>query len=662
MPNSEQNRTAKSTPEEQATDSIDSSVAGNDETMLEQSIESSGTSSASNSGVKVTLEIGSTFDRYRIEKLLGKGAMGAVYLATDPQLDRQIALKIPTLSSSTDFIKRFHREARAAAGLRHANICQVYDVGEQDGQHYISMAYIEGESLADVIASGRQLKEREIAGIIRRIARALEVAHEQGIVHRDLKPANIMIDARKEPIVMDFGLAKQTEDRESRITREGTLVGSPAYMSPEQVSGAADLGPSTDIYSLGVILFEMLSGRTPFEGTLVSVIGQIVHSDMPNIQELRPGTSDAMKAICQKAMAKSIEERFQSMKEFAAELTAFMKGKSTLVEQTRPSITKPEPATEEFPAGYEEDWDDDDWDEDRSTRSSSSTRRRKSQSKGKKSGKRKKKSKAPVWIAASVAGVLLIGGAVFAVQKLSGDDDTVGDNASKDNNGGQPVDGPNGQFAANGNPGQPQERPGKGPRDGQHRPNKGTRPGPPNDQDGQARQPLFERFDNNNDGRLDHVEIPPAVIRRWDLDGDDALNGLEVAAIPRERADELQQMIRERSVGENGPFNPNQNQPPNINPNLRPGEQGNPDPNNPDGRPRPGDGQGNGGFERPPKNYEDFVARFDANKDDKVATEEAGGPAKRLDRNQDGVITREEFDQARKLFKPGGGRRPQIQE
>lgn len=623
MPNSEQTPTPSSTPR-QAIDSIDSSVAGNDETMLEQSIESSSPSSSPNAGDKFTLTIGSTFDRYKIEKLLGAGAMGAVYLATDPQLDRQIALKIPTLSSSADFIKRFHREARAAAGLRHANICQVYDVGQHDGQHYISMAYIKGESLADVIESGRQLKERELAGIIRRIARALEVAHEQGIVHRDLKPANIMIDERKEPIVMDFGLAKQAEDRESRITREGTLVGSPAYMSPEQVSGAADLGPSTDIYSLGVILFEMLSGQTPFQGTLVSVIGQIVHSDMPNIQELRPGMSDALAAICRKATAKSIAERFQSMKEFAAELTAFMKGKSTLadtlVEQSRPDMTTPKTDLEEFNTAVEESWEEEDWEEDRPSRSGSSLRRRRSQSRGKKAGKRKKKSKTPVWIASSVAGVLLVGGVVFAVQKLTGDDNlTSGGNTSVDDGSGQPGDGPYGQLVNNRKP--------------------------PKNQGGETRRPLFDRFDNNGDGRLDRVEISPGVIKTWDLDGDGALDGLEVAAIPGQRIDEIVKMIRDnRGSGGNRPFNPN----------PQPDDQGKPDRNNPNGRPRPGDGKGKREFGGPPTRYEDFVSRFDANSDGDVETDEAIGPAKRLDTNQDGIITREEFDQARRPLKPAG--------
>lgn len=272
------------------------------------------------------------FGRYRVEKLLGRGGMGAVYLAQDTQLNRPVALKVPTLSDNQpQMLERFYREARAAGTLSHPGICPVYDVGEIDGVHFISMGYIDGRPLSAYVASGKKQAERHVAGVIRRIALALQEAHDKGFIHRDLKPANIMIDRRGEPVVMDFGLARRHEDEEeSRLTREGTVVGSPAYMSPEQVSGRK-LGPTTDIYSLGVVLYELLTGHTPFRGLVINVISQILHDAPPPPSQLRNDLSAEMDAICLKAIAKQPEERFASMKEFAQALSAFQKGDSSQV-------------------------------------------------------------------------------------------------------------------------------------------------------------------------------------------------------------------------------------------------------------------------------------------------------------------------------------------
>lgn len=274
------------------------------------------------------------FGRYHIDRLLGQGAMGSVYLAQDTQLNRNVALKVPQFSANgpADLIERFYREARSAATLTHPNICPVYDVGEHEGQHFISMGYIEGRPLADYVESGRQQPERKVAGVIRKLAQALQEAHDHGIIHRDLKPANIMIDRRNEPIVMDFGLARQADDQgDAKLTRDGTILGSPSYMSPEQVTGGK-LGPATDIYSLGVVLFEMLTGRTPFEGTVTSVIGQIMHTDAQPAIKLRTDITPGISAICAKAMAKKPEDRFASMKEFSSALGALLKGDASAVE------------------------------------------------------------------------------------------------------------------------------------------------------------------------------------------------------------------------------------------------------------------------------------------------------------------------------------------
>ncbi len=223
---------------------------------------------------------GDTFGRYRILKSLGEGAMGSVYLAHDTQLDRKVALKIPKFDakSETKHIDRFLREARSAATLNHPNICPVYDVGEIDGTHFMTMAYINGHTLQDFVNPEKPQRDRNVANVVRKIALALHEAHINGLVHRDVKPGNVMVDPRNEPIVMDFGLARQIdEEDDARLTRDGAILGSPAYMSPEQVEGKADaLGPHSDLYSLGVILYELLTGNLPFQGSVASIIGQIL--------------------------------------------------------------------------------------------------------------------------------------------------------------------------------------------------------------------------------------------------------------------------------------------------------------------------------------------------------------------------------------------------
>jgi serine/threonine protein kinase len=274
---------------------------------------------------------GDTFGRYRIQKTLGEGAMGSVYLAHDNQLDRKVALKIPKVDTKQDskFIERFLREARAAATLTHPNICPVYDVGEIDGTHFITMAYIQGNTLSYFINPDKPQLDRNVANVVRKIANALHEAHINGMVHRDVKPGNIMIDHRNEPIIMDFGLARHIDDADDvRLTRDGAILGSPAYMSPEQIEGRFDkIGPACDIYSLGVILYELLTGHLPYEGTVASIIAQIISKPPPHPSKFRPDVSPALTEICLKAMARRIEDRYASMKEFAAALTEFIKTK-----------------------------------------------------------------------------------------------------------------------------------------------------------------------------------------------------------------------------------------------------------------------------------------------------------------------------------------------
>lgn len=272
------------------------------------------------------------FDRYRIEAVLGAGAMGEVYKAFDTKLHRRVAIKVPKRDQNSDveLMKRFLLEAQAAAKLSHRNICPVYDTGTIDGCNYITMEFVEGRPLSAYIQSNKDLPQRAVAHLIRKLAIALAEAHEQKIVHRDLKPANIMVDRKKEPVIMDFGLARQFGGREDeRLTQSGMLIGSPAYMSPEQVKG--DIGPASDIYSLGVIFYELLCGKLPFSGTITAVIAQIVADDPPELAKLRHDVDPQLREICLKMMAKRIEDRYASMQDVADALTDHLKsdGKST---------------------------------------------------------------------------------------------------------------------------------------------------------------------------------------------------------------------------------------------------------------------------------------------------------------------------------------------
>ncbi|MEK6246922.1 MAG: protein kinase [Planctomycetales bacterium] len=271
------------------------------------------------------------FGRYRILKTLGAGAMGAVYLAHDETLDREVALKIPKFpqGAADTVIKRFYREARAAAMISHPNICPIYDVGEINSTHYITMQYVPGHELAEYVDSGKPQPQEYVAAMIRKVAMAMDEAHSHQIIHRDLKPANIMINQRNEPVVMDFGLARRSDLGEDvRITQTGVITGSPAYMSPEQLRGDPDdIGPPSDIYNLGVVLYEVLTGSLPFKGSgsIVSLIADVVTKQPQNPTEIRSDLDPQLAEICLKALAKTPAERFGSMKEFGNALGGFLK-------------------------------------------------------------------------------------------------------------------------------------------------------------------------------------------------------------------------------------------------------------------------------------------------------------------------------------------------
>lgn len=263
--------------------------------------------------------------RYRLIRILGSGGMGIVYEAYDPLLDRQVAVKIarPRAHETGNEEERFLREARAAATIHHANICPVYEVGEAHGVCFIVMGLIPGSSLAQFAKERKQpLPARQVVSLVRKLALALAVAHGKGIVHRDLKPSNIMLDReRREPVIMDFGLARRLQSTDAQLTHTGMIVGTPAYMAPEQALGDVNgIGPATDIYALGVILYELLAGRPPFVGKPASVLGEVLFAPVEPPSTHRSGVNSRLERICLKAMDRDRHKRYGSMKELAEDL------------------------------------------------------------------------------------------------------------------------------------------------------------------------------------------------------------------------------------------------------------------------------------------------------------------------------------------------------
>jgi serine/threonine protein kinase len=291
------------------------------------------------------------FGRYRILKRLGQGGMGTVYLAYDPQLDRRVALKVPHIApgsgtgdANRQDLDRFYREIRAAATLQHPNLCPVYDQGQIDGIYYVTMAYLKGRPLSALIDHQQLLSPRWVAAAVRTLALALAEAHGSGVIHRDLKPSNIMVVARRHLMIMDFGLAWRVGTEDARLTKHGTILGTPAYMSPEQLSGnLAAIGPRCDIYSLGVILYELLTARRPFEGPTTAVMAQVLFKDPKPPSVHRPELDGALEAICLQAMAKKPEDRPRTMAELAKALGRYLRSHPGSIE------CPPDPASARAP-------------------------------------------------------------------------------------------------------------------------------------------------------------------------------------------------------------------------------------------------------------------------------------------------------------------------
>lgn len=272
-----------------------------------------------------------TFGRYQIEKELGKGGMGVVYLVYDPVLQRKVALKI-ILTEDQESQDRFLREARAIAHLKHPNIVQLYDVGEIDHQHYFTMDYIEGGSLDDLKGN---LPIRSIAEIIRDIALALHYAHTKNIIHRDIKPANILIDADNKPYLTDFGLAKELSGLDRSLTLSGTIMGTPDYMSPEQAKGEKhQIDYRSDVFSLGATLYHIMTGQPPFKGQeLYEVLSKVVNDDPPSPKSIADVIPRDMEAICLTCLEKDKKNRYPTSKALAIDLTRFLEGQSVLAQR-----------------------------------------------------------------------------------------------------------------------------------------------------------------------------------------------------------------------------------------------------------------------------------------------------------------------------------------
>ncbi len=282
------------------------------------------------------------FGDYDLEAELGRGGMGVVYKAWQRSLKRPVALKMVLAGEHARpaDLDRFQLEARAAAHLDHPGIVPLYEAGERDGQAYLAMRYVEGETLAALLARG-PLRAREAATLLAAVARAVQFAHERGILHRDLKPSNILLDRQGRPHVTDFGLAKRVAGAEglatlSGLTQAGSVVGTPAYMAPEQVSGSRGTpSPASDVYSLGVILYEMLTGRPPFQApTPVDTLLLVLDQDAVRPGLLNPKVDPDLELICLKCIQKAPELRYASAGALADDLEAYLAGEALSVRMT----------------------------------------------------------------------------------------------------------------------------------------------------------------------------------------------------------------------------------------------------------------------------------------------------------------------------------------
>jgi serine/threonine protein kinase len=261
--------------------------------------------------------------KYKVVGELGKGAMGIVYKARDPDINREVAIKlirfdmIPDDSDKEDTVKRFIREAQSAGNLHHPNIITIYEVGRENDQTFIVMQYVDGNSLKEAISSGKRFSPEEVVDLMTCMCDALEFAHQKKIIHRDIKPGNILLDKQGRPFIVDFGVAYVEM---STMTQSGAIVGTPSYMSPEQIMGHT-VDARADIFSLGVIIYEMLTGKRPFEGDhITTIVYKIMNEEPQSIREIKRDLPQGFEHIIKKALAKDPQQRYQTCQQLAADL------------------------------------------------------------------------------------------------------------------------------------------------------------------------------------------------------------------------------------------------------------------------------------------------------------------------------------------------------
>lgn len=278
-----------------------------------------------------------SFGDYSLIEVVGQGGMGIIYKAVQTNLNRLVALKVMKSGqfATEDDVRRFHMEARTSARLQHPNIVSIYDVGKVQDRYFIAMEFVDGPNLAQVIKKKR-LSSKESASILRTLAEAIHHSHEVGILHRDLKPSNVLVDAAGRVKIADFGLAKKLES-DSNLTGTGQIIGTPNYMSPEQAHGLHDkLTPSTDVYSLGAMLYEMLAGAPPFRGeTKLETVLRVISDDPIPPSKVNSDCSKDLEAVCLKCLEKDAEDRYDSASDLADDLEKFLAGSPVEARRSR---------------------------------------------------------------------------------------------------------------------------------------------------------------------------------------------------------------------------------------------------------------------------------------------------------------------------------------
>lgn len=286
--------------------------------------------------------------RYRLTERIGEGGMAEVYRGTDLRLGREVAVKIlrPQYASDQKFLERFLQEARAMASFSHPNIVNVYDVGREGRRYYIVMEYVPGTDLRRLIQERAPLPVQQALEIARQIAAGVGAAHRKGIVHRDIKPGNVLITPTGEAKVADFGIARAMTDTQ-HLTEPGVVWGTTAYLSPEQIRGEPAT-PASDVYAIGVVLFEMLTGRTPFQGEdRVAIALQHLHEPPPKLSTLNPRVPPSVERLVERMLAKDPAQRFATADDVASVIFHLLHASSeatAAVPVTRPPVTSPPPA------------------------------------------------------------------------------------------------------------------------------------------------------------------------------------------------------------------------------------------------------------------------------------------------------------------------------